>query len=183
MITPIPLLSLQEDGRGLLDALDWLESHAKNKPLQEAELRVYHKMACPVAGTVGGKYRTSDVLMKGSRFTPPPFRRVPTLMRDLGLDLAREQESLDKAGQIEAAVLLRLCANTYQRIGLIHPFGDGNGRVARLAMNHLMRRYGMGYVVLPYLAESPELWTALQLAHAGELEPLTIFLKGKIIGV
>lgn len=55
----------------------------------------------------------------------------------------------------------------YQRLGLIHPFSDANGRVARLAMNHLMRRYGLGYVVLPPLDEPGPLWEALQEAHKG----------------
>ena len=51
---------------------------------------------------------------------------------------------------------------------VIHPFSDGNGRVARLALNHLMRRYGQPYLVLPPLNESPPLLGA-------NLDPLVRF--------
>ena len=67
---------------------------------------------------------------------------------------------------------MRAAVDLYQRLGFIHPFADGNGRVARLAMNHLLRRYGQGYVVFPPLSEAPDLMEALQEAHKSRLEPL-----------
>lgn len=172
-ITPAPLLSLDSQGKGLLDALHWMEAHRKDRALRELEIRQYHKLIYSSGGgEIPGEYRTGDVIMKDSRFRPPAFQRVPLQMRQLDLKLAQDQEVFDKSDAVDFGSLLRLCADVYQRIGLIHPFGDGNGRVARLAMNHLLRRYDMGYVILPPLGESPKLWDALQTAHGGELDPL-----------
>ncbi len=177
-ITPTPLLSLDDEGMGLLDALQWLEGHRKDRPLREAEIRNYHKLIYSSGrGELPGEYRTYDVIMKDSKFKPPPFQRVPLLMRHLDLSLAQDQEAFDEERAVDPDSVLRVSADVYQRLGLIHPFGDGNGRVARLAMNHLLRRYGMGYVILPHLGKEPELWDALQAAHGGELKPLVELSK------
>jgi fido (protein-threonine AMPylation protein) len=176
-ITPAPLLSLHSDGKSLLDALQWLEGHCKKCTLGETELRQYHKLIFSGGEELPGEYRTYDVIMKDSKFKPPPFQRVPLLMRQLDLTLAHDQEAFDKSKPVDPASLFRVCADIYQRIGLIHPFGDGNGRVARLAMNHLLRRYDMGYVILPHLGEEPKLWDALQMAHGGQLDLLIEFSR------
>lgn len=91
-------------------------------------------------------------------------------MKQLDLKLSTEQKDYDS--KIDQESVLRTAVHVYERIGLIHPFGDANGRVARLSMNHLMRRYGLGYVVLPPLGESKELWEALQEGHRGMLDAL-----------
>lgn len=160
----------------ILDALEWLESHSRRQPLGEHEIRQYHKMICKDCDHAG-IYRKHDILMEQSAVRRRPPQKVPSSMRELGLWLARVQRRFDEMGRPNEDDVLRTAVETHHKIGLIHAFADGNGRVARLSMNHLLRRYGLGYVVYPPLNESQEFWDALQEAHHGMLDPLVIVAK------
>ncbi len=64
-----------------------------------------------------------------------------------------------------------LAAKLHHDFVLIHPFGDGNGRVARLLVNYVLMRHG--YLPLIVRTEDKANYlTALQLADAGELSTL-----------
>lgn len=170
MITPVPLLSLHKEGVGLYQALRWLEANCAHQTLNEDALRGYHKMVC--TGEDAGKYRTRDAELIGSSMRPPPAVKVPSLMKQLDFELSREQDRLDAIKHTDARLVLFAAARAYAKVGRIHPFSDGNGRVARLAMNQLMRRYGHGYVIVPSLDRSGQLSRALDEADRGKLDTL-----------
>jgi Fic family protein len=171
-ISPIPLLGLHEDGLRLLEALRWLEENCRQRPLGEEVLRDYHRRVYQGAGGHAGEYRKGRISVIGSSIPRPASERIPALMKQLDLKLVEQQKAFDTATPVDEAALLKAAVDLYQRIGLIHPFADANGRVARLAMNHLLRRYGMAYVIYPPLSEVPELMGALQEAHLGRPELL-----------
>lgn len=171
-ISPVPLLGLHEDGQRLLKALEWLEANCRERPLSEEVLREYHRMVYPGGIEAPAAYRKGKISVIGSSIPRPPPERVPVLMKQFDLRLGEEQKTLDAAQPPDPAAVLAVSVDLYQRIGLIHPFSDANGRVARLAMNHLLRRYRMGYVIYPPLSEAPDLMEALQDAHRGKPEAL-----------
>ncbi|MCY4514883.1 MAG: Fic family protein [Candidatus Tectomicrobia bacterium] len=72
-------------------------------------------------------------------FTPP--EQVPQQMTDL-IDWYREQQSAGTHPVILAAVF-------HYRFVRIHPFDDGNGRMARLLMNMILMRHGYTVAVIP----------------------------------
>ncbi len=57
----------------------------------------------------------------------------------------------------------------------IHPFDDGNGRVARLLSNFILLRSGYSPLIIK-TEHKAEYLTALQQADTGKLEPLVLFL-------
>lgn len=175
VIVPIPLLGLQGEGQRILEALDWLEDRCKQQPLSEDTIREYHRVVYPGDDEMKGAYRRHDLKMEGLRPAPP--QKIGALMKQLCLRLAGEQRDLDGANAIDKSRVLRLGVETYHRIGVIHPFPDANGRVARLSMNHLLRRYEVGYVILPSLSDAPPLWRALLEASQGNLECLLDFAR------
>ena len=176
-IVPVPLLSLHEDGQRLHEALKHLEAQCRACPLTEEAILDYHRRVSGKKEKGAGVYRTGPITVVGSSITRSPGPKVPALMKQLDLKLREEQERLDATKTVDEAAVLSLAVDTYQRLGLIHPFRDANGRVARLAMNHLLRRYAMGYVILPPLSEKSPLWEALQKAHAGNSVDLEAFAR------
>lgn len=99
-------------------------------------LEAIHR-ACFLPGEIPdgrrGRFRTEDVEV--GRHVPPPWRSVPDL-------LARWSEAYGggMAGPLDAAGLL--CA--HHRLLWIHPFADGNGRIARLHLRAGLIRLGFG---------------------------------------
>ena len=80
-------------------------------------------------------------------------------------------------GNADPDAALRAAAATHQRIAFIHPFDDGNGRVARLAMNLVLRSFDLGYVILPPISESKRHFDVLEEAHGGNLDPFVAFCR------
>ena len=173
LLTGSSVFALHPEGKRLLDALRDLERRCVAEPLTEEGIRHYHRAVFPDGDREGGRYRTTRLEMPRNVFTPPSPDRLPRMMRQLDDFLRRAQKDLDD--RPEPAAALRLAVTVHLRLGLIHPFVDANGRVARLAMNHILRRYRLGYVLYPALDESEPLWKALGDAGKGSSESLVEF--------
>jgi len=87
----------------------------------------------------GGKYRNSDVIIAGAEHRPPDALEVPTLMRSLVNWLKKNGSKMN---------VIELAALFHHQLVYIHPFFDGNGRTARLAMNLLLMQKGYPLVVI-----------------------------------
>ncbi len=108
--------------------------HEKRHTLSEVFIRNLQQLVVKETDPeYAGKYRTSNVVITGSDHTPPDASEVPFLMRNL-IMWVRENKS--KLHPIELAALL------HHKLVHIHPFFDGNGRTARLAMNITLLQSG-----------------------------------------
>jgi Fic family protein len=79
-----------------------------------------------------GEYRRIQVLIEKADHEPPPAFEVPDLMKDL-VNWYRQNRNMHP---FELAVLL------HTKFVTIHPFIDGNGRVARALINFVLERNG-----------------------------------------
>jgi len=86
-----------------------------------------------------GVYRTSNVFIGGADHLPPDALQVPIEMKKLMTWLTKERKRLHP---------IELAAFLHHRLVYIHPFFDGNGRTARLAMNIVLMRAGYPLVVI-----------------------------------
>jgi Fic family protein len=81
-----------------------------------------------------GAFRVEDVHV--GRHAPPPFAEVPAY-------LERFDEGYDPS-RLAGLELIAAIAASHHRLLWIHPFLDGNGRVARLYTDAFLRRAGLG---------------------------------------
>ena len=83
-----------------------------------------------------GKYRTVQVMIKGSEYMPPQPFVVKQEMEELILWYKRNYKKVHP---------IVLAAEMHERLVTIHPFIDGNGRTSRLLMNLILLQHG--YVI------------------------------------
>ena len=91
-----------------------------------------------------GQYKTrpNSVLTRyGDLFEYASPEETPALMSDL-VDWYNQAEAENKLSPIELAILF------HYRYIRIHPFEDGNGRIARLMVNYILSRHGLPMIVV-----------------------------------
>ncbi|MDG6224921.1 MAG: Fic family protein [Candidatus Thermoplasmatota archaeon] len=117
-----------------------------------------------------GRYRTTNVRITGSTITPPPFIKVVKEM-----DRYFEIVNSSQGHPVEVSALI------HHGLVRIHPFTDGNGRVARLLMNlHLMSE---GYPPIVLRKEDRKrYYLSLRRADGGDLSYLTDMIAKALQG-
>jgi Fic family protein len=97
-----------------------------------------------------GIYKTrpnSVITHSGETFDYASPEETPSMMADL-VSWFRAEEEKRAFNPVETAAL---CHYRYIRI---HPFEDGNGRIARLLVNYILLRHGFPMIVIPSSARS-----------------------------
>jgi len=91
-----------------------------------------------------GQYKTrpnSVITRYGDRFEYASPEETPALMTDL-INWYNSEEELGRLSPVELAALF------HYRYIRIHPFEDGNGRIARLLVNYILSRHGLPMIVV-----------------------------------
>lgn len=118
-----------------------------------------------------GRYRTMQVYIEGSAHVPPPAKEVPRLMEGV----IRELGSKD---QKTKAVIS--ASKVHYLLTKIHPFADGNGRLARLLLNLRLMRSGFPPTILRK-TERRAYYAALEKADDGDLYPITTLIANDVV--
>ena len=108
---------------------------------------------------IAGLIRKFNVEIFGSKFTPPHFG-------ELSIHINSFFENYQKSKKLhpfERAVLSHL------KLVSIHPFGDGNGRTARLLMNFILKQYGYPMLDISY-SDREDYYSSLQKCQLGNIE-------------
>ncbi len=149
-------------------AIEFIERLAQGKkPTSEKDIPYLHGVAMKGIGEAEpGAYRRGQVAITGSRYRPPPPYEVPFLMTDYVGWLNGNPEELRP---------VELAGLAHFKLVHVHPFVDGNGRVARLLMNLFLLRHGypIAYV---RREERGRYYDSLERAHFGAPRPLVNFI-------
>ncbi len=162
----------QREARNLAAVLDYAlelgEDHAI--AITQNEIRRMHALLLRDMEAEAGRYRKTAVGISGSRFVPPPAFQVPQRMMELS-DFVRR---IANPSQHQAETPLLQAALAHVLFGQIHPFVDGNGRIARALMNLILLR--RGYPTCIIREETRSSYIAA-LETAGENADLTAFVQ------
>lgn len=130
-------------------------------------LELHHIILTRVEDTFAGTYRTSAVRIQGSNHIPPNPVKVPDLMESLFSEIQTIADPVEKAAKI------------HHRIASIHPFADGNGRTARLAMNFILLAAGYPPISIPTTTRD-SYYNALEAADSGNFQTFQSFLETEL---
>jgi Fic family protein len=148
---------LEAVGHG--DAYDFLYTLVRPKSILEKDIKELHKLFFSrIDEKNSGKYRKNKAIITGSKYSLPKPDELPSLMRKL---IPRIRKLRKERHPVEAAALI------HKEFVFIHPFIDGNGRVARLLMNLLLLQENFNITVIPPVTRS-EYIDALEKAHLDE---------------
>ena len=177
-ITGKPLKD-QAEARNLSEAVDFLEELARDntRPIREYDIRQIHRLVLKeVDDQNAGAYRKGSVKISGSAFEPPAPERVPADMEELGIWLS---ESSCPDGDFASSRGIESAAVAHTWLVYVHPFVDGNGRVARLLMNLMLMRYGFPIAIISR-EDRLRYYDALEESQSGGLSSFMALLTESI---
>lgn len=142
-------------------AYDFLYTLSKKQGFSEEDLKTLHKMFYEkIDEKNAGVYRNAQVLISGSKYPCPKPVEVPGLMSkfvDESVDIVKNMHPVFASAEI------------HKNFVFIHPFIDGNGRIARLLMNLILLQKGYQITIIPPVLRL-EYVTLLEKAHENDSE-------------
>ena len=136
--------------------------------LTEDELKDLHQILMEGFNIPGGLYRNVDISVKGSNHTPCSYIKVYDRMKKYFTTI--NDSSLD---------LLYRIAFSHSHLTKIHPFLDGNGRVARIVLNYQLIKNGFKPIIISY-TEKEDYFNLLEEFKVNKnIEPFIEYIKQK----
>ncbi len=148
-----------------LNVLDYVRTYNKNLDLNFI-LTLHKLIQKNIDDDAAGTLRRSQIYIRGSKWTPPPAFEVEDRLRDL---LKWYTKNTKKFHPFELAGVI------HHRFLQIHPFADGNGRVAREILNFVLWKNGYPPIIIP-VEERQDYMESLEKADEGDIRPLLEFL-------
>jgi Fic family protein len=145
---------------GHAEAFNMLYAITSSNEISEEFIKtLHHVFYHGIDNKNAGTYRNVRVIISGTDYLPPLPEKVPGLMKEL---VAKLPEILKRHPIIAAADLHTEFVN-------IHPFIDGNGRVARLLMNVILIKNGYPVTIIPPVIRR-EYISAVRDSNFGKLD-------------
>ncbi|MFH1562061.1 MAG: Fic family protein [Nitrospirota bacterium] len=153
---------------GHSEAFDFLYSLVKNKSVGEKDIKKLHRFFYyRIDEKKAGQYRKTKVFITGSKYPLPASEEIPELMKALPLKIKELKET---SHPVEASAL------AHKEFVFIHPFVDGNGRVARLLMNLILLQAGYNIAIIPPIMRQDYIQT-LEKAHTNDKEFIDLIAR------
>ncbi|WP_100877015.1 Fic family protein [Janthinobacterium sp. 64] len=152
--------------RALEDPKDAVSTHL-SAPL----LRYVHRLIQAIDPAIAGKFRETQVWLVDPTGTPTPGIESPSWDKVAGLvKVLVDDWNRDYSGLLEnPGMVIPSIARFFHRLVWIHPFIDGNGRLAR-AILALQARELLVLLEDPVLDHGAEYYLALREADEGKFE-------------
>jgi Fic family protein len=144
---------------GHAEAYEFLFTLYQAKKIEENDIKHIHKLIYfRIDEKLAGKYRKNRALITGSKYPLPKPSELSSFMKTCIARIARWRK--DKHP-------VELAALAHKEFVFVHPFVDGNGRVARLLMNLLLLQQGYNITIIPPITRR-EYIDCLEKAHVDD---------------
>jgi len=174
--TALALRGITVSGKSITDVLA-AQNHAQTirlvkdlasgKKITEKDLLEIHRSVMSGIISSAGQYRQGDVQIIGASFTPPPAYLVQSEVQEL---LSFVNENPAELRPIE------LAAHTHYYLALIHPFDDGNGRMARLLMNLILLKSKYPFAIIRKVERKKYIGLLDAVSARGDFEPFLVYI-------
>lgn len=167
------------------------ELAAEKRPLNEAEIRTWNGIILKEPFWISAI--TPDGQATRKQVIPGQYKTTPNSVRTATGEIFEFASPMDvpakmgglvaRLNEISSAPLAEWperLARTHHEFLIIHPFDDGNGRVARLILNYLLMCRGLVPTIIPTEDKKTYLM-ALQQADAGMFAGLTDYIGERIV--
>ena len=149
------------EATGHAKAYDYIHTLEQGEELGEAQLKTIHRLFYSLIDeTRAGQYRQEQVIISGSRYPVPAPAKIGELMKGFCQWLSIQEKILHP---------VEFAAKAHKEFVFIHPFVDGNGRVARLLMNLCLLRQGYTMAIIPPVLRG-EYIALLEKAHVNDAD-------------
>ncbi len=156
---------------GHAKAYDYVYQIMEKEGLTEEDILNLHRLFYQqIDVEKAGLYRNVKVYISGSRYAVAAVSNIPAEMQKLVKWYNDNEKILHP---------IELAAKLHQRFVFIHPFVDGNGRVARLLMNLALLRNGFTIAIIPALLRHEYIYS-LETAHTRP-EVFVDFIADRVI--
>jgi len=148
---------------GHSQAFDYMWNLSKNRDITERNIKSLHKLFFQAIDEKhAGKYRKRNVIISGSQYNDmiPSPTELTTAMKDFIKDMPIKRQELHP---------VTFAALIHKEFVFIHPFVDGNGRVARLLMNLALIQDGYPITIIPPVLR-PDYIRTLEKSHVDNSE-------------
>lgn len=154
------------------EAIHFVEELIKEKRrITESDILNLHAI---ILGNINpewaGFYRNGQVRITFAEHKPPNYKLVPKLIGEV-------VELLNK--KVRGTKAIEVAAEIHHKLVFIHPFWDGNGRLARLLANIKLMQAGFPPIVLKK-RNRLSYYNALEKADKGDLGPLTSMIAREV---
>ncbi len=129
------------EATGHAKAYEYMYDLSKDRVLSESNIQTLHRLFYGQLDLrYAGIYRDQKAIITGSKYPLPSPAKIGNEMHKFIEWFAASEKSLHP---------VELAAFAHKKFVFIHPFVDGNGRVARLIMNISLMRNGYTIVIIP----------------------------------
>ena len=141
----------KEENKNIMEVLGNIEMNqyclTTTDDIDANKIKELHKLFCKYFPfpEYAGIFRTDDNIIKGGTIQPIPYTEIPTRIIEIDnmvKSLINDSEKISVGEYIERVAII------HYNLTVLHPFGDGNGRMSRAFMNWLLRYKGLSPIYI-----------------------------------
>ncbi len=154
------------------EAYDYMFGLTRERKITVGDIAAMHRLFYrSIDEKQAGLWRDRSVVVTGTEYRFPAPKELDALMKEFGLWIASERNSFHP---VAFAAMLHL------KLVSVHPFIDGNGRVARLLTNLALIQDGYMLMTVPPILRAEYLAAVRSYQQSGNSNAFVLFIAERV---